>query len=64
MLSGRRKKDYAAQTAAEALATQAEMMGLEPVDADDFDSLDDEVVDETAEDALDEESAEPEPVAA
>ena len=51
MLSGRRKKDYAAETAAQALETQAEMMGLEPVDADDFDSLDEEVVEETAENA-------------
>jgi single-strand DNA-binding protein len=31
MLSGRRKKDYAAETAAQALETQAEVMGLEPV---------------------------------
>ena len=38
MLSGRRKKDYAAEAAAQALETQAEMMGLEPVDADDFDA--------------------------
>jgi single-strand DNA-binding protein len=39
MLSGRRKKDYAAETAAQALETQAEVMGLEPVDADDFEAL-------------------------
>jgi len=64
MLSGRRKKDYAAETAAEALETQAELMGIEPVDGDDFDSLDEEPTDETAEDALDAESTEPEPVAA
>jgi single-strand DNA-binding protein len=32
MLSGRRKKDYAAESSAEALASQAEAMGLEPVD--------------------------------
>jgi single-strand DNA-binding protein len=37
MLSGRRKKDYAAETAAEALETQAEVMGLDPADADDLD---------------------------
>lgn len=36
MLSGRRKKDYAAETAAEALETQAEVMGIDPADADDF----------------------------
>ena len=36
MLSGRRKKDYAAETAAEALESQAEAMGLDPNDADDF----------------------------
>ena len=40
MLSGRRKKDYAAEAAAQALETQAEAMGLEPVDADDFHALD------------------------
>jgi single-strand DNA-binding protein len=34
MLSGRRKKDYAAESAAEALATQAEAMGIEPVEAE------------------------------
>ena len=32
MLSGRRKKDYAAESAAEALASQAEAMGIEPAD--------------------------------
>src|SRR5919106_1742064 len=30
MLSGRRKKDYAAESAAEALAAQAEALGVEP----------------------------------
>ena len=35
MLSGRRKKDYAAETAAEALESQAEAMGLDPTDLDD-----------------------------
>ena len=34
MLSGRRKKDYAAESAAEALASQAEAMGIEPVEAE------------------------------
>jgi hypothetical protein len=42
MLSGRRKKDYAAETAAQALETQAELMGLDPLDAEDFDALADE----------------------
>ena len=32
MLSGRRKKDYAAESAAEALETQAEQMGVTPAD--------------------------------
>ena len=36
MLSGRRKKDYAAETAAQALETQAEVMGLDPVGPDDY----------------------------
>jgi hypothetical protein len=30
MLSGRRKKDYAAESAAEALEAQADQMGIEP----------------------------------
>jgi hypothetical protein len=34
MLSGRRKKDYAAESSAEALASQAEAMGLEPIEDD------------------------------
>lgn len=38
MLSGRRKKDYAAETAAKALETQAEVLGIDPVDAQDFDA--------------------------
>ena len=41
MLSGRRKKDYAAETAAQALETQAEVMGIDPVDDEDFESLSD-----------------------
>ena len=56
MLSGRRKKDYAAETAAQALETQAEMMGLDPISADDYDAL--------ADDPDDDESEELEPVAA
>ena len=36
MLSGRGKKDYAAETAAQALETQAEVMGLDPLGPDDF----------------------------
>jgi single-strand DNA-binding protein len=35
MLSGRRKKDYAAEAAAQALETQAEVMGLDPIDFED-----------------------------
>ena len=36
MLSGRRKKDYAAETAAQALETQAEVMGVDPLGADEI----------------------------
>jgi hypothetical protein len=36
MISGRRKEDYAAETAAQALETQAEVMGLDPVGPDDY----------------------------
>jgi hypothetical protein len=42
MLSGRRKKDYAAETAAEALETQAEVMGIDPTDADDYETATEE----------------------
>ena len=45
MLSGRRKKDYATETAADALAVQASQMGVEPhgLTADDADDeLDDD----------------------
>ena len=35
MLSGRRKKDYAAESSADALETQAEAMGIAPVDTAD-----------------------------
>jgi len=34
--SGRRKKDYAAETAAQALETQAEVMGIDPSYGDDL----------------------------
>jgi len=43
MLSGRRKKDYAAESAAEAMLGQAEAMGLEPADDADAEELDVEV---------------------
>jgi single-strand DNA-binding protein len=49
MLSGRRKRDYAAESAAEALATQAAQLGMEPhelgepPDDDEEDDLDDDV---------------------
>jgi single-strand DNA-binding protein len=39
MLSGRRKKDYAAETAAEALETQAEVMGIDPAEPEDYEPL-------------------------
>ena len=39
MLSGRRKKDYAAESAAEALISQAEAMGVEPADDADVEEL-------------------------
>jgi single-strand DNA-binding protein len=42
MLSGRRKKDYAAETAAQALETQAEVMGLDPSGPDDHESAGEE----------------------
>ena len=38
MLSGRRKKDYAAESSAEALASQAEAMGIAPVETEAFSS--------------------------
>jgi single stranded DNA-binding protein len=41
MLSGRRKKDYATETAAEALAAQADKLGIEPHEIED-DEDDDE----------------------
>jgi single-strand DNA-binding protein len=53
MLSGRRKKDYAAETAAQALETQAEVMGIDPADVDDFEAV-----------AIDADDLQVEPVAA
>lgn len=43
MLAGKKKKDYAAESAANALETQAEVLGMEPRSADDED--DDEPTD-------------------
>ncbi|MET1231586.1 MAG: single-stranded DNA-binding protein [Candidatus Limnocylindrales bacterium] len=43
MLSGRRKKDYAAESAAEAIVSQAEAMGIEPADESDVEELEVEV---------------------
>jgi single-stranded DNA-binding protein len=57
MLSGRRKKDYAAETAAQALETQAEVMGLDPLGPDDY--LESEGADLL--EARDHDLAEPEP---
>ncbi|HET7677110.1 MAG TPA: single-stranded DNA-binding protein [Candidatus Limnocylindrales bacterium] len=39
MLSGRRKKDYATEAAAESLAAQAERLGVEPDEPDDEETL-------------------------
>ncbi len=44
--------DYAAETAAQALETQAEVMGLDPVGADEYDEAADELEpDEAADEA-------------
>ncbi|MET1232151.1 MAG: single-stranded DNA-binding protein [Candidatus Limnocylindrales bacterium] len=43
MLSGRRKKDYAAESAAEAMVSQAEALGLEPAGEAETDEIDVEV---------------------
>lgn len=53
MLSGRRKKDYAAESAAEALEAQAGQMGIEPNElaTDDSAELDDEVAENAFDDA-------------
>jgi single-strand DNA-binding protein len=56
MLSGRRKKDYAAESAAEALAAQAQAMGFSPasaVESDDPDEPDDDDPEATDDDVLD-----------
>ena len=45
MLSGRRKKDYAAESAAEALEAQAGQLGIQPNDAGAADDDDDAVAD-------------------
>ena len=42
-LCGRRKKDYAAETAGQALETQAEVMGMDPAGPDDYDEADEVV---------------------
>ena len=39
MLSGRRKKDYAAESAAESLQAQAQKMGIDPVDGAEADAF-------------------------
>ena len=66
MLSGRRKKDYAAETAAQALETQAEVMGLDPVGPDDYVEGEDgkALGSSESESESESESAEPETVAA
>jgi hypothetical protein len=66
MLSGRRKKDYAAETAAQALATQAEAMGLDPVGPEDYEAaeVDTEAIDGAGTDTDTDEAEATEPVAA
>jgi single-strand DNA-binding protein len=49
MLSGRRKKDYAAESSAEALVHQAETLGIEP-SMDDTEEADEDDADESDED--------------
>ncbi len=51
MLSGRRKKDYAAETAAQALETQAEVMGIDPAETSDFEAAVAEAADADAQEA-------------
>jgi len=56
MLSGRRKKDYAAESAAEALAAQAQAMGFSPAtvaEPDDPDEPEDDEPEATDDDVLD-----------
>lgn len=50
MLAGKKKKDYAAESAANALETQAETLGMAPNSADDEDD-DDSAVDELVSDS-------------
>lgn len=57
MLSGRRKKDYAAESSADALVAQAEMLGVEPVEAGGFTSYASSTVPVTEQDDDEEESA-------
>ena len=45
MLSGRRKKDYAAESSAEAMLSQAEALGLEPSDEPEVDEVEVTVAD-------------------
>jgi len=45
MLSGRRKKDYAAESSAEAMLSQAEALGLEPSDEPEVDEVEVSVAD-------------------
>ena len=63
MLSGRRKKDYATEAAAQALQTQADVMGVDPADAEDFDAVEPSEADAAplADEATEQEAA---PVAA
>jgi hypothetical protein len=46
MLSGKRKKDYAAESAAQALEAQAAAMGFVPQNDDEATELGDEISDE------------------
>ena len=52
MLSGKKKKDYAAESAANALETQAEVLGVAPRSADDEED-DEPTTDEAASAELD-----------
>ena len=63
MLSGRRKKDYATEAAAQALQTQADVMGVDPADAEDFDAVEPSEADDAplADEATEQDAA---PVAA
>jgi single-strand DNA-binding protein len=54
MLSGRRKRDYAAESAAEALAAQAAQLGVAPQELADAVAAQDELDDDDLEDEADE----------